>query len=297
MKWEKVMTKKTTKKVKKSANSSRIGDESVADSPQIRYAFVPLSQQFRRHTKKNDAKIWIPIECSLLIRYEFAALSPQTRYIFVAILLYCGMRGVDEIPLDTKFMASALIVDERTLKKSFDELLFSKLLLDREKEREKEKNTQTDRENASRVSVDSENLSEEEAEEKAEEKEVYKNEASSGNGSNENSKLSKFTIEECLRYVEKEIGDGATIQNPKALATKLFKTGEADSFIMARLYPDKQSEIDLQAFGEPRIFTDNPCSVCLGAKMADTDGAGYRKCEHCRNERGKATGLEPRGNF
>jgi hypothetical protein len=62
---------------------------------------------------------------------------------------------------------------------------------------------------------------------------------------------------------------------------------------MATLYPQRQEEIAAQTFGSPAIFTDAPCSVCFGAKMSDADGKGFRACEHCRNERGKPTGLEP----
>jgi hypothetical protein len=279
------MTTKTKKSRKNVANPRRIRDESATNPRRIRYAFAPILQQFREHTRKNEARLWIPIETSLLTRYEFAALSPQTRYAFVAILLYCGANGIDEIPLDSKFMSKVLIIDERTLRKSFDELLFAKLLQER-KEREIRKE-QTDRQES--VSVISENLSRN----GSENKESFLKEDSTISNANGNSKHSQFTIEECLRYVEAEITKGATINNPKALARNLFNSGEADSFIRAALYPEQQKEIELKQFGEPTAFTDLPCSVCFGAKMADADGKGYRPCEHCRNERGKPTGYKP----
>jgi hypothetical protein len=104
-----------------------------------------------------------------------------------------------------------------------------------------------------------------------------------------------YSIEECLRYVEACQAKGETVNSPNALANHLHKTGEADALIMATLYPAKQEEIDREQFGAPRQFTDQPCRVCFGAKMADAGGKGFRQCEHCKNERGKSTGFEPKG--
>jgi len=267
----------------------RIRNESATNPQPIRHAFAPMLREFRAHTKKNDARLWIPIETSLIFRYEFAALSPQTRYAFVAILLYCGANGIDEIPLDAKFMSSALIIDERTLRKSFDELLFNNLLQER-KEREKEKKD-TDRQErgGASVSVESQNLSQNEDQSESENGLLKKN--------SRNGHLSQFTIEECLRYVEKETIGGAKIQNGKALASHLFKSGEGDSFILAALYPERAIAAEKESFGEPIEFTDESCAVCFGAKLSDVDGKGFRACEHCKNERGKSTGKQPKGDL
>lgn len=274
---------------RKSATKAQpIGDKSGTKAQPIRYAFVPLLQRFRNeHTNKNkesQARTWIPVECSLLIRYEFASLSPQTRYAFVAILLYCGMRGIDLIPLDSKFLASALIIDERTLRKSLVELENAELLLDRKKERIEKTDRQTDE---SGVCVNDLILSENQN------GLLNGKPAKVSNGKH----LSQFSIEECLKYVELCRTEGDDIPNPRGLAIKLSRSGEADSFILATLYPEKQSAIDLQTFGLPRRFTDEPCLVCFGAKMSDFDGKGFRACERCKNERGKSTGLEPEGEM
>jgi len=280
------MTTKTKKLNKSVARSPRIRSESVALSPHIRYAFAPMLHEFRKHTRKNEARLWIPIETSLIFRYEFAALSPQTRYAFVAILLYCGANGIDEIPLDAKFMSNVLVVDERSLRKSFDELLFANLLQERsEREIRKE---QTDRQE--RVSVDELNLSEikEQSQNGLLKKELALVQ-SNGN------KQSIYSIEECLRYVEVCQTKGEKIQSPKALANHLSKSGEADSFIMQTLYPEDLKAKDLLTFGLPKDFSDEPCTVCFGAKMADVDGKGFRACVNCINERGQSTGKEPEG--
>ncbi len=101
---------------------------------------------------------------------------------------------------------------------------------------------------------------------------------------------SRFTLEECLKYARQSDG----VKNPHALATNLFQTGNADAFIMAMLYPVEALAAERESFGEPTEFTNEPCSVCFGAKLADTDGKGYRKCSHCKDERGKSSGFEPR---
>lgn len=282
--------KKAQKTNKSAARSTRTRDERATNAQPTRRAFVPIVREFRAHTQKNQARLWIPIETNLIFRYEFAACSLQTRYIFVAIVLYCGGNGIDEIPLDAKFMASVLVADERTIQKSFDELLFKNLLVEK-KEREN-RQEQTDRQETAGagVSVDSENLSQTESENQSSLLKIVPATSSNGNG-----KHSIYSIEECLKYVEACQAKGEAIQSPKALANHLHKTGEADAFIMATLYPAKQEELDREQFGEPIRFSDEPCRVCFGAKMADAGGKGFRACEHCRNERGKSTGFEPKG--
>ena len=263
----------------------------VAHEPQtIRYAYAPILQQFRAHTKKNEARLWIPIETNLVSRYEFAACSLPTRYIFVAILLYCAGNGIDEIPLDAKFMSSVLVADFRTIEKSFVELL-SKNLLQERKERI-DRIEQTDRQDTldARVSVDDLNLFEikEQSQNGLLKKELVEVQT---NGN----KQSMYSIEECLKYVEVCQTSGEKIQSPKALANHLHKSGEADSFIMKTLYPKDAEVLARETFGEPIEFVDEPCFICFGAKMADLDGKGFRACERCKDERGKSTGKEPQG--
>lgn len=287
------MTTKTKKSNKNVANVRHIRDERATNVRQVRYVYAPILQEFRAHTKKNEARLWIPIETNLISRYEFAACSLPTRYIFVAIVLYCAGNGIDAIPLDAKFMSSVLVADSRTIEKSFEELLLKNLLVER-KERE-EKKEQTDRQDAHErgVSVDDFNSFQNQDENKNENglsKIVDLIPNLNGNG-----KHSQFTIEECLKYVEACQAKGDSIQSPKALANHLSKTGDADAFILATLYPEQAAEVERETFGEPIAFTDVPCSVCFGARLADVDGRGHRKCEHCRDERGKSTGFEPKG--
>ena len=269
----------------------------AASMPQIRYLYAPLLQKFRGNLNKNVAEMpqtWLPVEVSLLLRYEFCTLSTHTRYIFVAILLYCAARGTDEIPVDTAFLANALVVDARTVQKSILELENSNLLLERKKEKREKKHTeQTDEggENGVVVCADFNSFSEPKAEavNQNENKAVFNKSDSAANG--KPSHLSRFSMEECLKYAKQSDG----VKNPNALANNLYQTGNADAFIMAMLYPADLLAAERETFGDPTNFTNEPCAVCFGAKMSDVDGKGYRKCQHCKDERGKSTGFEPKG--
>jgi len=299
------MTTKTKNSRKNVANAQRTRSEQATNAQRTgseraanRWLFAPIMQKFRGYLKKdvaNAPQIWMPIECNLLFRYEFAACSLQTRYLFVAILLYCGARGTDEIPVDIRFLANALNADARTIGKSLEELENFGLLTERKKDRgfEREENKDTDRQKESagaRVSVDDSNSFQNGSENQSENGLLKL--VDSPSSSNGNSKHSEFSIEECLRYVEACQAKGEQVQSPKALASKLHKTGEADPFIKATLYPE---QFAAESFGEPIKFLDELCSVCFGSKMADTDGKGHRACRHCVNERGKSTGKEPEG--
>ncbi len=158
------MANKTKKSEIDAASVQHQYDTDAASVKQIRYLSAPLLQKFRANLNKNVANMpqtWLPMEVSLLIRYEFCTLSTHTRYIFVAILLHCAARGTDEIPVDTAFLANALAVDPRTIPKSISELENSKLL--RERKTERAEGRDTDRQTEG-VSVNIKNLSENEDE-------------------------------------------------------------------------------------------------------------------------------------
>lgn len=106
-----------------------------------------------------------------------------------------------------------------------------------------------------------------------------------------NGSVSRFSLEDCLKYARQSDG----VKNPNALANNLHQTGKADAFIMAMLYPREAEAETAKIYGSPIGFTNDPCSICFGAKLSDTDGKGYRRCVHCKDERGKATGREPSG--
>lgn len=324
-------------------------EKAPTDSQHTRYAFVPIVREFRGHTQKNRARLWIPFETSLLVRYEFASCSLQTRYVFVAIVLFCGAHGTEQIPLDAKFMSSVLLADERTIEKSFEELISKNLLVERtEREKRKEKTTQTD---TVVVVCDSENLFQNENADgekivagnfgdssaaktaetaiKAADRDTVtanrktaaagkqtavagKQTAATGKPADASGKpadatgkpadqtdkennaaakksASMFSLTECLKYAEQQ--PNAT--NPQGLATHLFRTGDADAFILAKLYPEKAKAEEALAYGAPVRFTADLCTICFGSRMSDPDGKGYRKCAHCKDERGKSTGFEP----
>ncbi len=295
-----IMKKTNVKQIsRKSAATCGESAATRGDSSANRSLFVPYLQESREKMKykfaKGDTQKWIPVACCLLVRPEFAALSPQTRYVFMAILLLCGTLGTDEISANTKYLSHALAADERLIAKSLEELIFSNLLTEQNRLEKKktEKNTteQTRGETPDAQSVvvcDFSKSSKTENEDRTENREVFNKSDSAAKGSG---RLSRFTLEDCLKYAKQSDG----VKNPNALANSLYQTGNADAFIMAMLYPADALAAERESFGMPTDFKDEPCSVCFGAKMSDVDGKGYRKCERCKNEQGKSTGFEPKG--
>ncbi len=117
----------------------------------------------------------------------------------------------------------------------------------------------------------------------------------SENSSQNNGHLSRFSLEECFKYVEICKSNGENITNPKGLATSLFENGKADAFILATLYPEENEKREIEIYGEPRQFSEEPCAVCFGSKMEVVKGFGARPCPNCKNEKGHATGKQPEG--
>ena len=251
---------------------------------------IPKMQNFFKNKQKNTSLTWIPVESALIFDTNFQQLTTPTKAIFLQLFLLCGVLGNYELPFNINYLARILGVDRCRIRNSLSELFTTGLCVEnttfREKEREKEqKQTDTHRERQETsdegvVGVDYSDLGNE----------------ISDVGLESQVKIQTKSIEKCLKYVEVCISKGDKIDNPRALANHLFKTGESDAFILATLFPEKQEELDRETYGEPRQFSDEPCKVCYGAKMADPDGKGYRKCDHCRDEKGKATGLEPGEN-
>lgn len=84
---------------------------------------------------------------------------------------------------------------------------------------------------------------------------------------------SRFSLEDCKQYAEhlKQTGQGIT--NPGGYATKIFRTGEADSSI-ERFIAEKD---------KPNI---NDCPDCAGRCWIHVDPADYDKgVKHCQHER------------
>jgi hypothetical protein len=112
---------------------------------------------------------------------------------------------------------------------------------------------------------------------------------------NGNGHKSEFSMKDCFAYVKICETKGEPIKNAKGLASHLYKTGEADAFILAALHPEKTREKEIEIYGEPRRFTDEPCAVCYGSKMEVVEGKGARPCPNCKNEKGHSIGKQPEG--
>ena len=244
---ESATKKAKTRKVspKKTENEN----ESAANTQHIRYVYAPLMQQFRAHTRKNEARLWLPVETNLISRYEYATLTTHTRYIFVAIMLYMAGNGINEIPLDARFMSSVLSVDFRTIEKSFDELLSANLLQERKERVEKKREEQTDRQEKialdARVSVSDFNSfseSNQDEEKTGSENGLLKIDVPL-NGDSAKKNLSRYSIDQCLQYVELCKVDGEAVQSPKALASSFIQNGRSRFFYIRQTLSGRSSQI------------------------------------------------------
>jgi hypothetical protein len=272
--------------------------KSAKDEPEC-YIYAPKMKKFFAEKRENEALIWIPVECSLLFSYELQQLSTATKYIYVALLLLSGIRGNYEIPFRINYLAQTLGVDKRTVRRGIEELLTAEMLHQRERKTErteKKVTAQTDKP-AGCALIEAAPENPEKIAARCVDFNFFKKKSAEVSdqsiAAKDGGQLSAFTLAECLSYVQLCVAKGEDIRNPKGLATSLFQTGKSDAFIRAAMFPEDQKQTDLQTYGAPVRFSAEPCRVCFGAKMADADGKGYRKCGHCRNERGNATGFEP----
>jgi hypothetical protein len=83
--------------------------------------------------------------------------------------------------------------------------------------------------------------------------------------------LSRFSLEECRRYADHLKTTGQGIKNPGGYATKIFRSGEADTLI--------------EAFLNPRAAVDmDKCPACRGSNFIYIDASnpdkGVRPCKH-----------------
>lgn len=100
------------------------------DAAQTRCFFVPLFLEFHKNLKTNESISWIRVPTSLLFRAEFAALSLQSRCVFVSILLLCGLTASSEISTNIGYLSKVLSADKRTLAKALDELQKNSMLIE-----------------------------------------------------------------------------------------------------------------------------------------------------------------------
>jgi hypothetical protein len=261
---------------------------------------VPEMAEFFTKKREKLALMWVPFQVSTLFRDEFQQLCTQTKYVYVAIMLICGLRGTNELPFNIKYLAGIAGVDRRTMSKAIEELLCANMLTKRERKKEriesKEQTQQTDtREAVAPNAEKAENrvvlceVEKSSETESGDPNQLIKNDSLIKNPPAANGHLSMFSLEECLRYAQ----IAENVRNPHGLANNLFKTGSADPFILAALYPERLIEVDRDRYGEARKFLDEPCGVCFGSRMEIVPEKGARPCPNCKNERGKPTGLEP----
>lgn len=288
-----------------------------------RYLRVRNFEQFQHYKERNP--IWIKLYCSLLDDYEFAQLPDETKFHAVGLMLLAS-RLNNKFPDDERWLRAKINAGTEI---NLEKLLEIEFLEVAETERSGKKQTAKNQVNARKpnkthgesastefsgdeFSASAEESREEErrthtqqkrgavapeeiAEEKTEEKSVCViSEKFSENG---NGHRSQFSLEDCLAYVKICETKGEPVKNAKGLASHLYKTGDSDAFILAALYPEENLKKELEIYGEPRKFLEEPCLVCYGSKMEVVEGRGARPCPNCKNERGQSTGKQPEGEI
>ncbi len=281
---------------------------------------------------KDRNPIWIKLHCAILDDYEFSALPDQTKFHALGLMILAA-RLNNKFPDDERWLRLKIGANSEINLKVLLEIRFLEVFREAKTAAKNTNNARKSNKTKGEFVKQSEKLCELEqnrTEENRSEENTPQQSAHAENGAdaenrvvvcdfsksfkseseNENangfkkltivpedgggkSNLSQFTLAECLSYVELCVAKGDAIKNPRGLAANLFQTGNSDAFIRALMFPEDQKQSDLETYGAPRLFSDEPCAICFGAKMADADGRGYRKCEHCVNERGRASGFEP----
>jgi hypothetical protein len=282
-----------------------------------RYLRVRNFDQFQHYKERNP--IWIKLYCSLLDDYDFAQLPDETKFHAVGLMLLAS-RLNNKFPDDETWLRAKINAEKRIDLEKLLEINFLEIAETEKSSRKTVAKNQTNARKAQKTkdepaSADfSSGEMNDSAEERREEEsrthtqqkrgdcapEIEKEEKAvcvilENFPENGNGHRSEFSLEDCFAYVKICETKGEPVKNAKGLASHLYKTGEADAFILAALHPEKTREKEIEIYGEPRKFTDEPCSVCYGSKMEVVEGRGARNCPNCKNERGHSTGKQPEG--
>lgn len=270
---------------------------------------------------KDRNPIWIKLYCSILEDYDFARLPDETKFHAVGLMLLASRSNnkfpEDEVWLRAKINAEKEINLERLLEIRFLEVVSDKKGEERNENFNGKRTTNARKSKKTKDEFASATFQNEKSCDSAEHSRTEENKTHTEqtraalspddvkdekavrvnleNSAKTNGHLSQFSLDECLKYVRICESKGEPIKNPKGLANHLYKTGDADAFILATLYPDKCEEAEREIYGEPRKFSDEPCAVCFGSKMEVVSGKGARNCPNCKNERGHSTGKQPVG--
>jgi len=266
---------------------------------------------------KDRNPIWIKLYCSILDDYDFAQLPDETKFHAVGLMLLASRLNnkfpADEVWLRAKINAEKEINLNLLLEIRFLEVAQSEKGVKSDENFDGERTTNARKSMETKDDLDSATFQDEEnraipeqnrEEENRKEHNTTQRDAleeetavcvNSENSSQNNGHLSRFSLNECFKYVEICKSNGENIKNRKGLATSLFENGKADAFILATLYPEENEKREIEIYSEPRQFSEEPCAVCFGSKMEVVKGFGARPCPNCKNERGQSTGKQPEG--
>ena len=283
-----------------------------------RYLRVRNFDALQHYKERNPT--WIKLYCSILEDYDFAQLPDETKFHAVGLMLLAS-RLNNKFPADEAWLRAKINAEKEINLEMLLEIRFLEAISSEKGEKTdessgakratnacKSKKTKDDLVSTTFKNEKSRASTEQSREEErrthtqqkrdetlARSEEEIAVSVDSENSSQNNGHLSQFSLEECFKYVEICKSNGENIKNPKGLATSLFENGKADAFILATLYPEENEKREIEIYGEPRQFSEEPCAVCFGSKMEVVKDKGARPCPNCKNEKGHATGKQPKG--
>lgn len=266
---------------------------------------------------KDRNPIWIKLYCSILDDYDFAQLPDETKFHAVGLMLLASRLNnkfpADEVWLRAKINAEKEINLNLLLEIRFLEVASLEKGVKNDENFDGERTANARKSMETKDGFDSATFQDEKncaipeqnrEEENRKEHNTTQRDAleeetavcvNSENPSQNNGHLSRFSLDECFKYVEICKSKGENITNPKGLATSLYESGKADAFILATLYLEENEKREIEIYGEPRQFSNEPCAVCFGSKMEVVKDKGARPCPNCKNEKGYSTGKQPEG--
>ncbi len=225
---------------------------------------------------KDRNPIWIKLYNSILEDYEFARLPDATKFHAIGLMLLAS-RLSNRFPDDADWLAARIDASEKIDVELLIESKFLEIIREEKATTNARKSKKTKVESAStekrRRDKNKTHTEQTRAvlspDDVKDEKAVCVNLETS---SESNGHKSKFSLEECFKYVEICNEEGANIRNPKGLATKLHKEGKADELILVTLHPEQKDKPAWQ------LAIDN-CGLCDERGLRET-ADGIHICRH-----------------
>lgn len=218
-----------------------------------------------QNPRMKDQPLWVQLWTNMLLNFDFQRLPDATKWHFVGFILLAAQTG-NRFPNNPEWLAEKIGALEPI---DIDLLLKTRHLEGCKRLIPKDEAKAASKNGKNQQSSPEQSRSEEN---KTEQTKAHTDTEQSNNGVS--GVCSRFSLQDCLRYVSYCQNKGQHIESPEGLAITLHRSGEADALIDVFLNPEK-APVPKQA--------DPNCALCFGSGMMNPDGRGARKCD-CRKE-------------